>query len=119
LPRVFNNTLHFVTASRKKNKEKDEHTEQMITELDVEYRVYTRDHFHPDGSTFVKYKAVTRGASEKEGMEQYLTSEEPGKAVLAFYQKLADLRKARVEGLREARPSDLGKAVEEELKKSA
>jgi hypothetical protein len=68
LPRVFNNTLHFVTAQRKKEKKKDEHTEQMITDLDVEYRIYTRDHFHPDGSTFVKYKAVTRGCSEKEGM---------------------------------------------------
>jgi hypothetical protein len=96
LPRVFNNTLHFVTASCKKEKKKDTHTEQMVTDLDVEYRVYTRDHFHPDGSTFVKYKAVTRGASEKEGMPQFLTSEVPGKAVLDFYQKLTDLKKARI-----------------------
>jgi hypothetical protein len=99
LPRVFNNTLHFVTASRKKEKAKDEHTEQMVTDLDVEYRVYTRDHFHPDGTMFVKYKAVTRGCSEGEGMPQYLTSDVPGAAVLQFYQKLTDLRRARASAI--------------------
>jgi len=95
LPRVFNNTLHFVTAQRKVEKKKDEHTNQMITDLDVEYRIYTRDHFHPDGSTFVKYKAVTRGASESQGMPLYLTNDIPGQSLLDFYQKMADLRKER------------------------
>ena len=102
LPRVFNNTLHFVTASRKKDKKKDDHTEAMVAELDVEYRVYTRDHFHPDGQMFVKYKAVTRGASEKEGMPAYLTSDTPGRSVLEFYQKLADLRKSRAESIKKS-----------------
>jgi hypothetical protein len=99
LPRVFNNTLHFVTASRKKDKKKDEHTDQMVTELDVEYRVYTRDHFHPDGSTFVKYKAVTRGASEAQGMPLYFSNDTPGQSVLEFYQKIADLKQARIAAL--------------------
>ncbi len=111
LPRVFNNTLHFVTAGRKKEKVKDEHTDQMITDLDVEYRVYTRDHFHPDGSFFVKYKAVTRGCSEAEGMPDYLKSDIPGAAVLQFYQKLADLRAARVESIKAAKPTELGKML--------
>ena len=99
LPRVFNNTLHFVTASRKKEKSKDDHTDQMVTDLDVEYRVYTRDHFHPDGTMFVKYKAVTRGCSEKEGMPQFLSSDIPGRAVLDFYQKLTNLREERAKAL--------------------
>jgi hypothetical protein len=100
LPRVFNNTLHFVTASKKSDKVKDEHTGQMITDLDVEYRIYTRDHFHPDGSTFVKYKAVTRGASESQGMPLYLSSDIPGQSVLDFYQKIADLREKRAAELK-------------------
>lgn len=118
LPRVFNNTLHFVTASRKKEKEKDEHTDQMITNLDVEYRIYTRDHFHPDGSTFVKYKAVTRGCSEKEGMPDFLTSDVPGQSVLEFYQKLANLREARITSIKDGKPTELGKLLSDE-KKSA
>lgn len=113
LPRHFNNTLHFVSASRKKAKLKDEHTEAMVTDLDVEYRIYTRDHFHPDGNTFVKYKAVTRGASEADGMPLYFTSDIPGQSVLDFYQKIADLRQARIDKLR-------GKSdLEKELEKTA
>jgi hypothetical protein len=100
LPRHFNNTLHFVTASRKAKKSKDEHTEQMVTELDVEYRLYTRDHFHPDGQTFVKYKAVTRGASEQDGMPLYLTSDTPGQVVLDFYNKMIELRTKRATRLK-------------------
>jgi hypothetical protein len=100
LPRVFNNTLHFVTASKKSDKVKDEHTGQMITDLDVEYRIYTRDHFHPDGQTFVKYKAVTRGASEAQGMPLYISSDIPGQAALDFYQKIADLREKRAAELK-------------------
>ena len=94
LPRHFNNTLHFVTASRKKEKKKHDHTDEMVTELDTEYRVYTRDHFHPDGNVYVKYKAVTRGVN-KEQMPEYLTDEQPGKSVRRFYAKLAELRQER------------------------
>jgi hypothetical protein len=100
LPRHFNNTLHFVTASKVGKKEKDDHTEKMVAELDVEYRIYTRDHFHPDGNSLVKYKAVTRGASEAEGMNLYYTNEMPGLAALEVYQKLAELSRARTEKLK-------------------
>ena len=105
LPRVFNNTLHFVTAQKKKAKVKDEHTEQMITDLDVEYRVYTRDHFHPDGQYFVKYKAVTRGVSEAEGMPLYFEHDTPGASILAFYQKVTDLQKARAAAIKAPKKS--------------
>ena len=100
LPRHFNNTLHFVTASNKKEKKKDDHTEQMVTELDTEYRVYTRDHFHPDGTSFVKYKAVARGVSETEGMPLYLTSDIPGQSIREFYTKLKEVREERAAKLK-------------------
>jgi hypothetical protein len=107
LPRVFNNTLHFVTAQRKKEKLKDSHTEQMITDLDTEYRIYTRDHFHPDGAMFVKYKAITRGGlpqydpkTAPEGMPLYLTSDVPGRSILEFYSKVSAFRKAQAASLK-------------------
>lgn len=96
LPRVFNNTLHFTTASKKKDKVKDAHSEAMVTDLDVEFRVYTRDHFNPDGNGFIKYKAVTRGVSEEEGMPLYLTSDTPGQAVLDFYDRVKSVRDKRI-----------------------
>lgn len=99
LQRVFNNTLHFVGAARKKTKAKDDHTEAMVTELDMEYRVYTRDHFQPDGANFVRYKAVTRGVSAKD-MPDYFTDDVPGLSVLRYYRKLAELRKARAAALK-------------------
>lgn len=110
LPRHFNNTLHFTTASRKKDKAKDEHTEAMIIDLDTEFRIYTRDHFHPDGSTLVKYKAVTRGGipqfDEKlapNGMPLYLTSDTPGRAILDFYTIVAKTGKERAKAILERR----------------
>lgn len=102
LPRVFNNTLHFTTASRKKEKVKDEHTEQMIIDLDTEFRIYTRDHFHPDGTALVKYKAGTRGGlpafdakTAPDGMPLYLTSDKPGQSILEFYSIIAKARGTR------------------------
>jgi hypothetical protein len=112
LPRHFNNTLHFVTAAKASEKVKDTHTGAMVKDLDVEYRVYTRDHFHPDGNTFTKYKAVTRGASEEQGMPLYLTSDKPGQAVLDFYQKIVDLREARAESLRAGTKTTLSELVD-------
>lgn len=100
LARHFNNTLHFVTATKKTDKKKDAHTGAMVADVDAEYRIYTRDHFHPDGATFVKYKAVTRGVSEVEGMPQFLTSDVPGKAMIDFYKKIHEIREARVAKLK-------------------
>jgi hypothetical protein len=104
LPRHFNNTLHFATAA-KKSKEKDDLTGALVYELDVEYRIYTRDHFDADGQMLTKFKAGSRGIgpSVKEGdggMPLYLTSETPGKAILDFYAVIAASRKARVEALK-------------------
>jgi hypothetical protein len=105
LPRHFNNTLHFATAA-KKAKHKDGHTEAQVYELDVEYRIYTRDHFDADGQTMTKFKAGARGIAPsvndgKDGlMPAYLTSDIPGKALLDFYAILAKQRAKRVEALK-------------------
>lgn len=102
ITRHFNNTLHFVTAVKSGDKVKDDHTGAMVRDLDVEYRVYTRDHFHPDGAFFTKYKAVTRGVSEAEGMPLYLTSDIPGQAVLDYYSTIARINRERREKLRKS-----------------
>lgn len=100
LQRYFGNTLHFVTAE-KRAKVKDEFTGRVADDLDVEYRVYTRDHISP--TTLAKYKAVTRGGLTQEEMPLYLTSDIPGEAIEEFYRILktaAVNRKAKLEALR-------------------
>lgn len=96
LSRIFNNTLHFATAE-KTQKQTDEHTTKSIDVLDVEYRIYTRDHFRPEGGSFVKYKAVTRhpdpngnkyGDPKTDACPQYFTSDVPGQSIVEFYEHI-------------------------------
>jgi hypothetical protein len=107
LPRYFNNTLHFTSVAVPSNK-KDEHSSKIVKELDVEYRIYTRDHYNadPGSPTMTKYKVVTRGTNP-ENMPLYLTSPVPGKAILEFYQRLANRRGNRAEQLKAAREAKL------------
>lgn len=100
LSRMFNNTLHFATAE-KTAKKKDEHTEKQVDVIDAEYRIYTRDHFRPEGNTFIKYKAVCR-TSDPANMPLYLESDVPGKSILEFYSKVAEARAKQIEKLRAA-----------------
>lgn len=58
--RMFGNTLHFQTVA-KRVKIKDEHTGRDAQDLDLDYRIWTQDHFSPDGNTMIRYKALTRG----------------------------------------------------------
>lgn len=92
IQRNFNNTLHCTTAP-KKVKVKDIHTEKTVDELDLEYRVYTRDHYSPLGNTMVRYKACTRGGDDS--IPQYVVADQPGDALLKYYQLLQDMRKQR------------------------
>lgn len=61
--RMFGNTLHFQTVT-KKSKDKDDFTGRDVTELSLDYRIWTHDHFSPDNNTMIRYKALTRGVSE-------------------------------------------------------
>jgi len=107
--RVFNNTLHFATAE-KTVKLKDEHTEKMVDVIDAEYRIYTRDHFRAEGTSYVKYKAVCRtpfptgwtGADGKPAgaMPLYFTSDVPGQSINDFYDNIVAARQHQAETLR-------------------
>jgi len=92
IQRSFNNTLHCTTAP-KKVKKLDIHTGKQVDELDLEYRIYTRDHYSPLGTTMVRYKACTRGGDDT--IPQYVVADAPGDALLKYYQLLADMRKLR------------------------
>lgn len=65
--RMFGNTLHFQSVA-KKVASKDDHTGRATNDLDIDYRIWTRDHFSPDNNTMIRYKAIVRGV---DGMEPY------------------------------------------------
>lgn len=98
LSRVFNNTLHFSTAERTVKKT-DAHTQKSVDELDVEYRIYVKDHFRPEGGTYTKYKAVARhpdpngnlygGSPTDDALPLYFESDKPGESILQFYAHIA------------------------------
>lgn len=91
IQRAFNNTVHFQSVMlRKKSTEKDAFSQKAIDELDLEFRLYTRDHFNPNGAVQMRYKACTRGVGPE--FPQFFTSRTPGKAVLDYYMALSDLR---------------------------
>jgi len=81
---LFGNTLHFDTAMRKGQRAKDSLTGQNIGLLEPEYRVYTRDHYDPDGLEMIEFRAGSR----YDGMQLFYTHADPGRAILDFYKDL-------------------------------
>lgn len=110
ISRVFNNTLHFSTAE-KTSKVKDEHTEKSVDVIDAEFRIYTRDHFRPEGNTFVKYKAVTRHPDPNglrlEGckLPLYFEDPTPGKSIISLYENIKKARMADAALISALRPN--------------
>lgn len=92
VPRMFQNTLHFTTVGAKK-KAVDTHSGKNVDSIVTEYRVYTRDHYDPDGISFVKYKAVSR-CPRPDLMPDYFVSKSMGDNVLQFYSALKEAREA-------------------------
>jgi len=84
LSKYFGNTLHFTTALGTK-KAQDSVTQKNINQSSLEYRIYTRDHFDPDGQTPLRYRAVNRCAMP-EMLPDFLTG--PG-SITTFYEILA------------------------------
>jgi hypothetical protein len=82
LARDFNATLHFTTALKDggKTRVKDTVTGADVKQADLEYRIYTQDHFDPDGLTPLRYRAVVR----TEGLKLYYTGG-PGEAIVQLY----------------------------------
>jgi len=62
ISREFSNTLHFTLATAV-SKTTDKQTGKNVGSANQEYRVYTRDHFDPDGLTMVKYRPSTGASS--------------------------------------------------------
>lgn len=82
--RMFGNTLHFQTVAKKVNLT-DDHTGRQRTDLDIDYRIWTRDHFSPDNNTTIRYKAVTRGVRDIDHYYDDITKYYD--AVMAEFQK--------------------------------
>lgn len=103
ISREFGNTLHFDVAT-KFDTEKDSVTGKMVKENDREYRIYTRDHYDPDGNTMVEYRAGNRCAIP-EMMPDFLKTEKgerPGEALVRFYKIMAEAKRLEMESLKSA-----------------
>ena len=92
IQRIFQNTLHFQSIP-KRVKIDDVHTGKKVDDLDLEYRVYTRDHFSANG--MVRFKACTRGVDAT--FPQFFTNDIPGMAILDYYRALDVLRVSKVD----------------------
>jgi hypothetical protein len=91
MQRAFNNTVHFQSVMlRKKSAEKDPFSQKAIDEAETEFRLYTRDHYNPNGAVQMRYKACTRGVGPD--FPQFFTSRVPGQCVIDYYSALKDLR---------------------------
>jgi len=92
IPAKFGNTLHFDTVPVQR-KEKDPLTNNQITIIEREYRLYTRRHMDPEMKEDAEYIAGNRAsAGSKLKMPDYFVSKEPGDSILQFYQRLSDIR---------------------------
>ncbi len=94
LPPAFGNTLHFDTATKKVTpREQDEKTGKVVPSLDMEYRIYTRNHFDPDQQVPTEFIAGNR-CPVPELMPDYFTSDEKGgPAILQFYERMVEAQR--------------------------
>lgn len=93
ISREFGNTLHFVLATKKEAKGTDPVSGKTQYIDKNEYRVYTRDHFDPDGIVALKYRAVCRVSGNPLAVKDYYVSDQPGEALLEFYRALHEANK--------------------------
>lgn len=96
ISRDFGNTLHFTTATKKVADGTDSITGKTLYKDKTEYRIYTRDHFDPDGIVGLKYRAVCRVSGDPSKVADYYVSDAPGQALLDFYTALAAANKLEV-----------------------
>ncbi len=94
ISREFGNTLHFTVAGKKVQSGTDPATGKTIYEDKKEYRIYTSDHFDPDGIVPMKYRAVVRAMNPKLIKDYYVSTEDnPGEGLLQLYQDLKGANK--------------------------
>jgi hypothetical protein len=94
LPQLFAHTLHFAVADGAGPKAKDTFTGKSVTSAtQIQHRIYTRDHYDPDGLTFTKFKAVTRCPLPGKLPDYFVAPpEDPGRAIRDFYRTLKQLK---------------------------
>lgn len=95
IQRIFTNTLHTQSLAKKvKAAKPDEFTGTAAMDLDLDYRLWTRDHFAVDGQSQLRYIACTRGVGAQ--FPQWFSSENPGGALVDFYASLCDIRNSKL-----------------------
>jgi energy-coupling factor transporter ATP-binding protein EcfA2 len=99
----FSFALHSATAMGQK-KEKDPVTNKEILVPTTEYRIYTRDHFEPNGDHYIKYVANGRCPSVKDSkgrelMPLYLAGEDADPRVFFRILEEAKARSAEMLGI--------------------
>lgn len=90
IARSFNDTLHFTRAT-KLNRQQDGTTSKAVNTVEDEYRLYTRDHYDPDGIVAVPYKAVVR--CDNTPLPLYFTDKDGESSVVRLYKTLLEARK--------------------------
>lgn len=95
----FGNTLHF-TKAEKVVKRPDPFTGVPINQLELVYRIYTRDHYKPEGKVFGRYLAVSR-IKFPEMLPDYLESNTPGESIMKVYD-IIEASVARAKSLHKA-----------------
>ncbi len=93
IARDFGNTLHFTLASKKVPSGTDPLTGKTNYVEKADYRIYTRDHYDPDGIVALKYRAVCRVSGDPDKVKDYYSADKPGDALLQFYSDLAAANK--------------------------
>ena len=99
--REFGNTLHFDIAT-KLEAVQDAVSGRNTKVNDREYRIYTRDHYDPDGNFLTEFRAGNR-CPLPEMMPDYLASEkeeDAGFALVKFYNLMAEAKKIELAKLK-------------------
>lgn len=94
LSKYFSETLHFTIALGSKN-QVDKVTEKNVKLSTLDYRIYTRDHYDPDGMTGLVYRAVNR-CMIPSMMPDFLSGKEPGENIRRFYTILKEAADKKV-----------------------
>ena len=84
----FGNLLHFDQVTLPNKKELDETSKKTVTQVEKEFRVYTKRHYDPEATVAIEYVAGARAR-----VADYYVSKEPGDSILQFYQSVAEERK--------------------------
>jgi hypothetical protein len=87
LQKLYANTLHAMTIGFKENKRVEG---KLVSELDSEYRLYTRDHYATEANFKLRYKALTRSVGDE--FPIYFSGGKPGQAILDYYTKLREFQ---------------------------